>query len=104
MTTPTDDYRRGYERAKADAMAAMRGHFGPRNTDAKGSIGWGVTEAIRALRPAEPAACPESGTAHRTESGWHDGVETCGTCGKEVRIRDNGMVAKHRPPASRKAP
>jgi hypothetical protein len=66
----------------------------------------GIIEDLRAVvalaeRAVEAEAedgdvCPESGTAHRTADGWHSGTETCGTCGRDVRIRNDGMVARHR--------
>lgn len=62
-----------------------------------------ASERIRRLTPPErgaaaAATCAESGTPFRTMDGWHEGTETCGACGQEVRVRDNGTVAKHATP------
>jgi hypothetical protein len=49
------DYERGWNAAFEAACAAMRVHFGPRNTDGKGTIGWSIVQRLRALAKPEPA-------------------------------------------------
>lgn len=66
--------------------------------------GGGFERAPTVAAAGDDDVCPESGTAYRTQDGWHNGTETCGTCAQEVRIRDDGTVAKHRraPPAPKR--
>ena len=57
--------------------------------------------APRKARAKTGEPCPGSGTDYATQAGWEGGSERCSSCGADVRVRDNGKLATHRPPRAK---